>query len=34
MTLINDVQKNWHDGIVELIDLDLSPITADPADLF
>ena len=34
MTLINDVQKNWHDGIVELIDLDLSTITADPADLF
>lgn len=34
MTLINDVQKNWHDGIVEMFDLDLSVITADPNDKF
>jgi len=34
MTLEADLQQGWHDAIVELIDLDLSPITADPADLF
>ena len=34
MTLINDVQKNWHDGIVEMFDLDLSVITGDPNDKF
>lgn len=34
MTLIDDVQKNWHDGIVEMFDLDLSVITGDPNDKF
>ena len=34
MTLINDVQKNWHDAIVEMFDIDLSPITNDPADIY
>lgn len=34
MTLEADVQQGWHDAIVELIDLDLSPITNDPADVF
>jgi lambda family phage minor tail protein L len=34
MTIEADVQQGWHDAIVELIDLDLSPITSDPADIF
>ena len=34
MTLEADLQQGWHDAIVELIDLDLSPITNDPADIF
>lgn len=34
MTLEADVQKNWHDGIVELFDLDLSVITGDINDKF
>jgi len=34
MTIEADVQQGWHDAIVELIDLDLSPITNDPADIF
>lgn len=34
MTLEADLQQGWHDAIVELIDLDLSPITSDPADIF
>jgi lambda family phage minor tail protein L len=34
MTLINDAQKSWHDAIVEMFDIDLSPITNDPADIY
>jgi len=34
MTIEADIQQGWHDAIVELIDLDLSPITNDPADIF
>jgi lambda family phage minor tail protein L len=34
MTLQQDVQKNWHDGIIELYDLDLSVITGDSNDKF
>ena len=34
MTIEADLQQGWHDAIVELIDLDLSPITNDPADIF
>lgn len=34
MTLEADVQQGWHDAIVEMIDIDLSPITGDPADVF
>ena len=34
MTIEADVQQGWHDAIVELIDLDLSLITSDPADIF
>jgi len=34
MTLEVDLQQGWHDAIVELIDLDLFPITNDPADIF
>lgn len=34
MTLEQDVQKNWHDGIIELYDLDLSVITGDVNDKF
>jgi len=34
MTLETDVQKNWHDGIVEMFDLDLSVITNDSNDKF
>lgn len=34
MTLEADVQQGWHDSIVEMIDIDLSPITNDPADIF
>ena len=34
MTIEADLQQGWHDAIVELIDLDLSTITSDPADIF
>jgi lambda family phage minor tail protein L len=34
MTLEADVQQGWHSAIVEMIDLDLSTITGDPADIF
>jgi len=34
MTLETDVQKSWHEGIVELFDLDLSVITGDSNDKF
>lgn len=34
MTLEADVQKGWHDAIVELFDLDLSPITGNSNDKF
>lgn len=29
-----EVQKSWHDGIVEMFDLDLTPITGDVNDKF
>ena len=29
MTLEADVQQGWHDAIVEMFDLDLTPITGD-----
>jgi lambda family phage minor tail protein L len=34
MTLEADVQQGWHDAIIEMFDIDLSPITNDPADIF
>jgi lambda family phage minor tail protein L len=34
MTLEADVQQGWHDAIVELFDLDLTPITGDANDKF
>ena len=34
MTLEADLQQGWHDAIVEMIDLDLSPITGDAEDIF
>jgi len=34
MTLQSDVQKGWHDAIVEMFDLDLSLITGDSNDKF
>jgi len=34
MTLEADVQQGWHDAIVELFDLDLTPITGDVDDKF
>lgn len=34
MTLEADVQKSWHEGIIELFDLDLSVITGDSNDKF
>lgn len=34
MTLEADVQQGWHDAIVEMFDLDLSPITGDVNDKF
>ena len=34
MTLEADVQQGWHDGIVEMFDLDLSVITGDNDDKF
>jgi lambda family phage minor tail protein L len=34
MTLEADVQQGWHDAIVEMFDVDLSPITNDPADIY
>lgn len=32
--LETDIQKGWHDAIVEMYDIDLSPITGDAGDLF
>lgn len=34
MTLETDVQQGWHEAIVELFDLDLTPITGDVDDKF
>ena len=34
MTLTSDVQKSWHDGLVELFEIDLEPITKNAADKF
>lgn len=34
MTLEADVQQGWHEAIVELFDLDLTPITGDVDDKF
>lgn len=34
MTLESDVQQGWHDTIVEMFDLDLTPITGDVDDKF
>ncbi|NBV27809.1 phage minor tail protein L [bacterium] len=34
MTLEIDVQKGWHDAIVEMYDIDLSPITGDINDIY
>jgi lambda family phage minor tail protein L len=34
MTLRADVQKNWHDGLVEMFDFDLSSVTGDANDVF
>jgi lambda family phage minor tail protein L len=34
MTLEADIQQGWHDAIVEMFDIDLSPITNDPADIY
>jgi lambda family phage minor tail protein L len=34
MTLTVDVQQGWHDSIVELFDIDLSPITGNTADVY
>jgi lambda family phage minor tail protein L len=34
MTLEADVQKGWHDAIVEMFDIDLEPITGDVNDKF
>lgn len=34
MTLEADVQQGWHEAIVEMFDLDLSPITGDVNDKF
>jgi len=34
MSLEIDVQQGWHDAIVELFDIDLSPITGNASDLY
>ncbi len=34
MSIQQDVQNSWHEAIVELFELDLEPITADPTDKF
>lgn len=34
MSLEIDVQQGWHDAIVELFDIDLSPITGDSNDIY
>jgi lambda family phage minor tail protein L len=34
MSLEIDVQQGWHDAIVELFDVDLSPITGDSNDVY
>jgi lambda family phage minor tail protein L len=34
MPLEIDVQQGWHDAIVELFDIDLSPITGNASDLY
>lgn len=34
MSLTVDVQQGWHDAVVELFDIDLSPITGDAGDVY
>ena len=34
MSLEIDVQQGWHDAIVELFDIDLSPVTGDNNDIY
>jgi lambda family phage minor tail protein L len=34
MTLETDIQKGWHDAIVEMYDIDLSSITGDANDIY
>jgi lambda family phage minor tail protein L len=34
MTLTADVQQNWHDGLVELFDIDLSALTGNSNDVY
>lgn len=34
MTLETDIQKGWHDAIVEMYDIDLSAITGDANDIY
>jgi len=34
MSLETDVQQGWHDAIVEMFDIDLSPITGNANDLY
>jgi lambda family phage minor tail protein L len=34
MTIVSDVQKSWHDGLVEMFELDLQPITGNAVDKF
>jgi lambda family phage minor tail protein L len=34
MTITSDVQKQWHDGIIEMFELDLQLITGSSADKF
>jgi hypothetical protein len=34
MSLEIDVQQGWHDAIIELFDIDLSPITGDNNDIY
>lgn len=34
MTLQSDVQKNWHEGLVEMFDLDLTALTGNSSDIY
>jgi hypothetical protein len=34
MSLEIDVQQGWHDAVVELFDIDLSPITSNSAHVY